>query len=281
MLRRSGGTDAAGDDISRVVHLDGAFGRIDEARDHPQRRRLAAARGAEQRDELALLQRQVDVVDHRDRAVALGQTLEVQLLHQVRLSMKSRPSTLHPGQHHGGRHEQQHHAHGRQDLVPALLAQIERQHRDHARLGPGQEHGGGELARRQHEGEDPGAEQRLLQQRRHHPPQHHQPVAAEDAHGLLELRIDAADAEPTVDEGDRQEAGDEGDHDDHAGAVEIERRAGIGRVEADRQHDARDDHRAQRQERQQPASTAAAAAARCRRRRSRTRSRRSPSPRHR
>ena len=90
----------------------------------------------------------------------------------------------------------------------------------------------------------------FFRQRRHHPPQHHQPVAAEDAHRLLELRIDAADAGADGDEGDRQEAGDEGDHDDRAGAVEIERRAGIGGVEADRQHDARNDHRAQRQERQ-------------------------------
>ena len=43
-------------DVAPVEH-DAAAGRFDEPGDHLQRRRLAAARWAEQRDELALVDR--------------------------------------------------------------------------------------------------------------------------------------------------------------------------------------------------------------------------------
>ena len=41
-----------------------------EARDHPQQRRLAAARGAEERDQLTLADLQVDLMKHRGVAIA-------------------------------------------------------------------------------------------------------------------------------------------------------------------------------------------------------------------
>jgi hypothetical protein len=47
-----------------------------EPGDHPQRRRLAAARGPEQRDQLALRDAERHVVDGGDAAVALGHVLE-------------------------------------------------------------------------------------------------------------------------------------------------------------------------------------------------------------
>src|SRR5690349_23709012 len=52
-----------------------------EAGDHLQRRRLAAARGAEQRDELALLDAQRELIDGRDPAVMLRQAVENQEAH--------------------------------------------------------------------------------------------------------------------------------------------------------------------------------------------------------
>ena len=46
---------------------------LDEAGDQPQGRGLAAARRAQQADQLAVLDRERHVVDDRERAVALGQ----------------------------------------------------------------------------------------------------------------------------------------------------------------------------------------------------------------
>ena len=50
-----------------AVEEDLALGRLLEARDHPQRRRLAAPRRPEQREELAALDREVEVVDRGRR----------------------------------------------------------------------------------------------------------------------------------------------------------------------------------------------------------------------
>ena len=49
--------------MSRPPIADRAFGRLDEAGDHPQDRGLAAARRAEEGEELAGLDRDVDMVD--------------------------------------------------------------------------------------------------------------------------------------------------------------------------------------------------------------------------
>ena len=51
-----------------AVEQDLALGRLLEAADHPQRRRLAAAGRAEQREELALADHQVDPLDRGDDA---------------------------------------------------------------------------------------------------------------------------------------------------------------------------------------------------------------------
>ena len=51
--------------------------RVLEAADHPQRRRLAAARGAEQREEVAALDRERELVDGGHLAEALGDILEM------------------------------------------------------------------------------------------------------------------------------------------------------------------------------------------------------------
>jgi hypothetical protein len=64
LVRRQGAHVAAADEDRAVVGLL-------EAGDQPQRRRLAAARRPEQRQELAVANGEVDAVDGRDRAEAL------------------------------------------------------------------------------------------------------------------------------------------------------------------------------------------------------------------
>ena len=68
--RRSGGTKTprAASLTTLVADADAAAGVLLEARDHAQRRGLAAAGRAEQRDELALADPQVDVVDRDEIA---------------------------------------------------------------------------------------------------------------------------------------------------------------------------------------------------------------------
>src|SRR5438105_13220234 len=58
------------------VEEDGAGRRLLEACDHPQRRRLAATRRSEQREELARWDVEVDAVDGREVAEALHQPHE-------------------------------------------------------------------------------------------------------------------------------------------------------------------------------------------------------------
>jgi hypothetical protein len=58
-------------DRGAPADLDLALGRLVEAGDHPQRRRLAAAGRAEQREELAGLHLEVDVIDRDEVAVSL------------------------------------------------------------------------------------------------------------------------------------------------------------------------------------------------------------------
>jgi hypothetical protein len=75
-----------GRDREQVAPLerDATRGRLDEARDHLQRGCLAAARRSEQRDELALVDGERDVVDRRVVAVALGQPFEDKKGHLAR-----------------------------------------------------------------------------------------------------------------------------------------------------------------------------------------------------
>src|SRR5690606_31134899 len=61
-----------------TVHHDAAGGRALEAGDHPKRRRLPAAAGTEQAEELAALDIQEEVVDGECRTEALGQRLEAE-----------------------------------------------------------------------------------------------------------------------------------------------------------------------------------------------------------
>ena len=56
---------------------DRAGCRFEEARDHPQRRRLAAAGGAEQRDEFARADRQRQVFQHFGLPVMGGEVFDV------------------------------------------------------------------------------------------------------------------------------------------------------------------------------------------------------------
>ena len=60
-----------------AAEVDAARGRVLEAADHPQRRRLAAARRAEHRVEGAALDRERELVDRGHVAEALGDLLQV------------------------------------------------------------------------------------------------------------------------------------------------------------------------------------------------------------
>src|SRR5262249_6703497 len=70
--------------------------RVDDAGEHAQGRGLAAAGRAEQRDELARLDRKVDAVDRGDLAEAFGQAAQRELGHWPLRTMKSRPITRKP-----------------------------------------------------------------------------------------------------------------------------------------------------------------------------------------
>ena len=59
-----------------AVDPDGPGVRREEARDHGERRRLAAAGGPQERDELPGCERELETVDRGDRAEALAQLLK-------------------------------------------------------------------------------------------------------------------------------------------------------------------------------------------------------------
>ena len=66
-----------------VADADLAVARLDEAGDQPQRRGLAAAGGPEQADQLAVLDGERYVVDHRGVAIALGQAPQLDRRHAI------------------------------------------------------------------------------------------------------------------------------------------------------------------------------------------------------
>ncbi len=65
----------------RAVDQDVAVGDLLEAGDHPEQRRLAAARGADEDHELAVADREVDAVDHLGRAEALDDLAQLEVSH--------------------------------------------------------------------------------------------------------------------------------------------------------------------------------------------------------
>src|SRR5438046_4288722 len=73
------------------LERDRAGGRLDEPRDHLQRRRLAASRRAQQRNELALLDRKRQRIDGEVVAEALRQLVENEEGHVI--SARPRGST--------------------------------------------------------------------------------------------------------------------------------------------------------------------------------------------
>ncbi len=73
--------------------VDAALGRVLEPADHPQRRRLAAARRAEQREERALRDLEVERVDGDHVAEALGHAVERDV--RARPPRRRRPTSGH------------------------------------------------------------------------------------------------------------------------------------------------------------------------------------------
>src|SRR3984957_14717149 len=60
-----------------VADADLAIGGIEKARDQPQRRGLAATRGAEQADQLPVIDPQRDIIDDRERSKSFGQAAQI------------------------------------------------------------------------------------------------------------------------------------------------------------------------------------------------------------
>jgi len=59
-----------------VADMDLAGGRLEESGDQPQRRGLAATRGAQQADQLPVVDPQRDIVHDRQRSKPLGQATQ-------------------------------------------------------------------------------------------------------------------------------------------------------------------------------------------------------------
>jgi hypothetical protein len=57
-----------------ITDADFAIVRLDETGNEPQRRRFAATRRAQQANQMAMLNGERNVVDHRDMTISLGQT---------------------------------------------------------------------------------------------------------------------------------------------------------------------------------------------------------------
>ena len=66
---------------ARAADADLAFGDVLQPGDHAQQRALAAARRPDQHDELAILDRQVDAVQHRHDAEILAHIADVDRRH--------------------------------------------------------------------------------------------------------------------------------------------------------------------------------------------------------
>jgi hypothetical protein len=64
-----------------VADADFACARLDEAGDQPQRGGLAAAGRPQQADQVAVLDMQRHIIDHRDIAVSLGQAPQLNRRH--------------------------------------------------------------------------------------------------------------------------------------------------------------------------------------------------------
>ena len=79
-----------------ALEEDAALARLLEPGDHPQRRGLAAARRAEQREELALPNRDVEPLDRDVAAEALGHALEADRLRRLRHAVSLPTSTPEP-----------------------------------------------------------------------------------------------------------------------------------------------------------------------------------------
>ena len=66
-----------------LADVDVARGRAVEPGDHSQQSRLAAARGADQHDELAIVDAEIDVYEDARRAVVLVQLVDTQIRHML------------------------------------------------------------------------------------------------------------------------------------------------------------------------------------------------------
>ena len=160
--------DARGGRNLLAVHLDAAVGRRHEARDHAQGRGLAAARRAQQRDELALgeLQREIGTPP-RTRRSAWRRSSEracscrVTPQHEV-----AAQGLLADPEKRQGQHLQDQRQRSEAFEVP-LLAHVEDHDGRHLRVGTIEEDRRRQLARRRDEDQKPCAHHIALEQRRH------------------------------------------------------------------------------------------------------------------
>ena len=224
--RFSGGIDPAGAGHDLVGDHDAARVGLLEARDHPQQRRLAAARRPEHRHQLAALDLEVQLADGLDRAERLRQAAHPHVAHTGATSGSSTQagaagdaSTSPPP--------------ARPDILiisatgsrptstirsAGSAAVLEE------RLGGGlpdgdgervaaerpQEQRGGQLLHHLHEDEQRGRDEAGAEQRHVHAREHVEAVGAEPAGGVVELARDAQQARLDRAPGEGEEANDVG-----------------------------------------------------------------------
>ena len=196
-LRWCGGTDTPlrGIEHDAAADLDAAGIGSLEAGDAPQRRRLAAARGPEQADELAVGGDEAHVVDDELVAEALAEPIDpdaharchVRDPHAARNTWRDTSAMTATMM----RVETTDRALALPQLAFSKKVQIEIE--TTRRLRGVEQHGGGDLAEVGDEQQEVGALQRWPQQRQHHARERLQAVGAGRPGGLLEALVDLRD----------------------------------------------------------------------------------------
>src|SRR5262245_3694181 len=149
---------------------------------------------------------------------------------------------------HAESHEQHEEPQDGDGAELALLLEIEDHHRHHLGVRREENDGGGQLPDDADEDEAPGRDDAALRERRRDLAEDAQATCTQDAAGLLQLRMDAAEGGIRLRVAHRHLLGEIRDEEDPERAVEEEGRPRVRDEERDGEDDARDDHGRQRQE---------------------------------
>ena len=230
-----------------VAGADLALVEVLEAGDHPQRGRLAAARGPQHRHALALCDVEVEAVDRGHRAEALGHLVEFDIGHdppqplRPAAPLNRRLITLSPSDDDDERDAGERR---RVDRLAVLVQRVDR-HADGSRRRPVEQHRHGELAQRRQEDEEERRQHPGPHQRQHDVAQRLPHRRARSARRLDQRVVHLLQRRRVGLERERHVAGDVGDQDDPDGVVEVD-----AELAAPGEDHAQRDHRARHRERQ-------------------------------